>query len=359
MECRSREALAWGQTYRGVVMIALWVSWGFGCAQDSLNAPGSPSFDVTSPRTLEGEFIGNLFVNGVKSTSGTYATLEPYDQATQARLRDRFSHTIWGPATYSRMWEWYDPKAGGNCGNLAPYLAGDTTERGFEAHWSGPSDSAPLRADSVREAHCIRPGTYEFSAAGKTFLVDYVPLAHTPGAPDLIRVWDSTAGLYQYLEALNWDDTLNGWLDLVANVDIGTGSFADTAVLDIENAVRDAGTRRVFVMTRRVAPPDDRPAFAFAGIGRPDAFFTSLERAGWALAGRMAFADHRRYSAADLARIVSTAQQAGARVLVTTEKDAARLDALRSPALPLRAAPLDVHVEPADEFGAMLRSAAP
>ena len=136
---------------------------------------------------------------------------------------------------------------------------------------------------------------------------------------------------------------------------------ADAIVVDreevIEAAVKDAGARRVFVMTRRVASGGQGPAFAFAGIGRPAAFFESLERAGWVLAGRLAFADHRVYSAADVARIVEAAERAGARTLVTTEKDAVRLERLPSPALPLVVARLEVQVEPADEFTAMLRSA--
>jgi len=64
--------------------------------------------------------------------------------------------------------------------------------------------------------------------------------------------------------------------------------------------------------------------FAFAGIGRPEKFFATLEEAGAKVVGREAFADHAPYDEATLARLRATAEAARAR-LVTTAKDAARL----------------------------------
>ena len=66
------------------------------------------------------------------------------------------------------------------------------------------------------------------------------------------------------------------------------------------------------------------PVFAFAGIGRPDKFFASLDAAGLHVAGRRAFPDHHVFSARDLDALRSDARQAGAR-LVTTGKDRVRL----------------------------------
>ncbi len=63
---------------------------------------------------------------------------------------------------------------------------------------------------------------------------------------------------------------------------------------------------------------------AFAGIGRPQKFFETLEVLGAELVGTRAFADHRPYRATDLAALRQQAARAGA-TLITTSKDWARL----------------------------------
>lgn len=66
------------------------------------------------------------------------------------------------------------------------------------------------------------------------------------------------------------------------------------------------------------------PLLAFAGIGRPEKFFASLEGIGAILAGRRAFPDHHPYTDAQMQALARDAERIGAR-LVTTEKDAMRL----------------------------------
>lgn len=63
---------------------------------------------------------------------------------------------------------------------------------------------------------------------------------------------------------------------------------------------------------------------AFAGIGRPEKFFASLRFQGVKLVGSLAFPDHHRYAAEDLARLRREAEAAQAQ-LITTEKDLVRL----------------------------------
>ena len=63
---------------------------------------------------------------------------------------------------------------------------------------------------------------------------------------------------------------------------------------------------------------------AFAGIGRPAKFFETLERVGAHLEGRVAFADHQPYSAAQILKLVEKAHHKRAQ-LVTTAKDFVRL----------------------------------
>ena len=65
---------------------------------------------------------------------------------------------------------------------------------------------------------------------------------------------------------------------------------------------------------------------AFAGIGRPGKFFATLRAMGADLAATVAFGDHCDYPPAVLRRLQRRAVAEGA-MMVTTEKDAARLPA--------------------------------
>jgi tetraacyldisaccharide 4'-kinase len=101
------------------------------------------------------------------------------------------------------------------------------------------------------------------------------------------------------------------------------------------------------VMTGALMPDADiarslrgTAVMAFAGIGRPEKFFETLEQAGARIVARHAFPDHHPFSEAELVRLREEAQARGAR-LVTTQKDAMRLDAVwreRVTALPVRLA---------------------
>jgi len=64
---------------------------------------------------------------------------------------------------------------------------------------------------------------------------------------------------------------------------------------------------------------------AFCGIADPEGFRISLDRLGLNVHDLIVFPDHHPYSSSDMVRILETARLAGARALVTTEKDAVRL----------------------------------
>jgi tetraacyldisaccharide 4'-kinase len=100
------------------------------------------------------------------------------------------------------------------------------------------------------------------------------------------------------------------------------------------------------------APAVDGSVAAFCGIARPEPFFAGLEAAGLKVATRIPFPDHHRYTAADLKRVVSAAQETGAAALVTTEKDKVRLGNLSfvlKESLPLKTAGLHVEIERENE----------
>ncbi len=71
-------------------------------------------------------------------------------------------------------------------------------------------------------------------------------------------------------------------------------------------------------------PLRDAAVVGFAGIARPEKFFATLRSCGARLVAVHAFPDHAPYAPAVLRRMVAEARAADA-MLVTTEKDAARL----------------------------------
>jgi tetraacyldisaccharide 4'-kinase len=67
-----------------------------------------------------------------------------------------------------------------------------------------------------------------------------------------------------------------------------------------------------------------RPVLAFAGIGDPDKFFTTLREAGIDVRAEIPFPDHHRYRRFEARELIERAERGGL-VAVTTEKDLARL----------------------------------
>jgi tetraacyldisaccharide 4'-kinase len=109
-----------------------------------------------------------------------------------------------------------------------------------------------------------------------------------------------------------------------ALVVVGTAAGADAVAAS-------ARARGIAVFRARLDPDADFIAalgggrvLAFAGIGDPEKFFATLADAGIAVAATRAFADHHRFSRAQARALCEHADREGL-VLVTTEKDAARL----------------------------------
>ncbi len=145
------------------------------------------------------------------------------------------------------------------------------------------------------------------------------------------------------LDAAASADALLVELDAVAQ---GFSPVAQDAVAQLAARLK---VPIAFEFSRRIAgPPADRPAFAFAGIARPERFFADLEKAGWRLTGRRAFADHHRYSDREIDDIAAAAAASGAQVILTTEKDLVRL----RPGANIVPVPLEVSIAPS--FGPWL-----
>lgn len=119
---------------------------------------------------------------------------------------------------------------------------------------------------------------------------------------------------------------------------------------------------QVFRFVRRLGRPQlsetspfaalDRRAkvLAVCGIARPEAFVDSLRGAGYDVVDTMSFRDHHRYSSRDLDRIGHRLTVSAATHVVTTEKDAVRLESHAPFVIPLAWVPLEIVIEPAEAF---------
>ena len=78
------------------------------------------------------------------------------------------------------------------------------------------------------------------------------------------------------------------------------------------------------------------------GIGNPHAFSEDVLQTGINIVSESFFADHHPFTQQDLDQITRAAQDAGADAILTTEKDAVRLEGLRFGDIPLYAAQLEL-----------------
>jgi tetraacyldisaccharide 4'-kinase len=113
----------------------------------------------------------------------------------------------------------------------------------------------------------------------------------------------------------------------------------------------------------------DRRVVAVAGIARPERFFTALRRQGWEIAREIVFRDHHWFTQHDVDDIHRAAAETGAQLILTTEKDAVRLEEYVGRSFTPRPAgregppygrmdwayvPLELVIEPADVFAGWL-----
>ena len=104
----------------------------------------------------------------------------------------------------------------------------------------------------------------------------------------------------------------------------------------------------------------DRRVVAVAGIARPERFFAALRDLGWDVVRELVFRDHHWYTARDVAAIRRVAKDTDVDLVITTEKDAVRLQSLVAQApspdetVAWAVLPLELVVEPPDRFNAWL-----
>ncbi len=86
--------------------------------------------------------------------------------------------------------------------------------------------------------------------------------------------------------------------------------------------VHELGTRRAQAQRSLIGTP----LGVFSALGNPTIFEDDLANLGANLVFKRQFPDHHRYTAADIAALVADAKAAGAQRLVTTEKDAVKVE---------------------------------
>ena len=111
-----------------------------------------------------------------------------------------------------------------------------------------------------------------------------------------------------------------------------------------------------------------RAVVAVAGIARPQRFFDALAGLGYQVVRQITFRDHHWFSARDVTAIEQAAADARCGLIVTTEKDAVRLDAHVARAVPgsrggsdnarstvqWAVLPLELTIDPAERFASWL-----
>jgi tetraacyldisaccharide 4'-kinase len=93
---------------------------------------------------------------------------------------------------------------------------------------------------------------------------------------------------------------------------------------------------------------------AVAGVGRFESFTHLIEQANARVAEAVRFPDHHPYRRADMERLMARAQALGVDVILTTEKDAVKLERFVTPDQRLWAVRIRVQIEPQGRWGAML-----
>ena len=86
-------------------------------------------------------------------------------------------------------------------------------------------------------------------------------------------------------------------------------------------------------------------AAVMCGIGNPRAFADDILQFGMNIVSENFFSDHHAFTQEDLERVTQAARETGADAIVTTEKDAVRLEGLKLGDIPVYAAQLEIQSE--------------
>jgi len=93
--------------------------------------------------------------------------------------------------------------------------------------------------------------------------------------------------------------------------------FSPAALIDLKKGI-----------SQPISTLSGMPILALCGIGKPSQFIKMLEQLGAKICETMIFPDHHHYTAADMQKIENKARALGANAIITTEKDAVKIESL-------------------------------
>lgn len=122
--------------------------------------------------------------------------------------------------------------------------------------------------------------------------------------------------------------------------------FFSSAILQFRNLVAGEIIDSATFTGKKIA--------VLCGIGNPRAFAADLRQLGLVITSENFFADHYAYTQEDMGRVIEAAQKSGAEMIITTEKDAVRLESLQMTGMAVYAAVLQMQSEQEAEFQQLL-----
>ncbi|MCP4024141.1 MAG: tetraacyldisaccharide 4'-kinase [Desulfobacteraceae bacterium] len=103
-------------------------------------------------------------------------------------------------------------------------------------------------------------------------------------------------------------------------------------------------------------PVKNKNALLFSGIANNRSFYDGMDKLGVNILDHLEFSDHYRYKKADILGIRETAFQKGADLILTTQKDFARLDENIEWEMDLAVIGIQLELEKEDQFISFLKS---
>ncbi len=159
--------------------------------------------------------------------------------------------------------------------------------------------------------------------------------------------------LREPLHALEDADALLAVDTTAARLRMALGRTPDVPIFE---ARRHLGPARPLSGAMDFSRLHEAPVLLVTAVAEPTRVAADLRDAGWTLADVMSFRDHHRYHADDVLQIDARARSVGAAAVLVTAKDAVKLERYLPFEVPVAMVPLDVVIEPADEFAAWLRA---
>ncbi|MFZ5432663.1 MAG: tetraacyldisaccharide 4'-kinase [Calditrichota bacterium] len=139
-----------------------------------------------------------------------------------------------------------------------------------------------------------------------------------------------------------------------ASVLVGVGDVSEqTEQLAQEIGLSLFTATRVLHLAAELSTDLSTPVYVLTSIARPDRFLNALVNMGVTIVGRKAYPDHHRFTEYDIHNVTKWANQAGARLVITTAKDAIRVP-WRNNNLPLRIVEMDLEISPIDKLKILL-----